>query len=106
MKRTLASRSVSRGLAGIEPSRSNTLIAFAAKGGSAAAAVTVQRPTTRPSDPNAAGRRDYELALQIGTIPVWNSFISNYPSGFYMDYRYARLAVKQTYRCRPKERSS
>src|SRR5262249_57884965 len=36
MKRTLASRSVGRGLAGVEPSGSNTLIAFAAKGGSTA----------------------------------------------------------------------
>lgn len=36
MKRTVASRSLSRGLAGVEPSRPNTLIAFAAKGGSTA----------------------------------------------------------------------
>ncbi|WP_371360661.1 caspase family protein [Afipia sp. GAS231] len=36
MKRTVASRSLGRGLAGVEPSRPNTLIAFAAKGGSTA----------------------------------------------------------------------
>jgi hypothetical protein len=36
MKRTLASRSVGRGLAGVEPTTSNTLIAFAAKAGSTA----------------------------------------------------------------------
>jgi uncharacterized caspase-like protein len=36
MKRTLASRSFGRGLAGVEPSISNTLIAFAAKAGSTA----------------------------------------------------------------------
>jgi hypothetical protein len=36
MKRTMASRSVGRGLAGVEPTTSNTLIAFAAKGGSTA----------------------------------------------------------------------
>lgn len=36
MKRTLTSRSVSRGLVGIEPNKSNTLIAFAAKAGSTA----------------------------------------------------------------------
>ena len=34
MKRTLASRSFGRGLAGVEPAMSNTLIAFAAKAGS------------------------------------------------------------------------
>jgi uncharacterized caspase-like protein len=37
MKRTVASRSVGRGLAKIEPTTSNTLIAFAAKAGSTAA---------------------------------------------------------------------
>jgi uncharacterized caspase-like protein len=36
MKRTLASRSIGRGLAGVEPNTSNTLIAFAAKAGSTA----------------------------------------------------------------------
>ena len=36
MKRTVASRSLGRGLAGVEPSRPNTLVAFAAKGGSTA----------------------------------------------------------------------
>ena len=36
MKRTLASRAVGRGLAGVEPATSNTLVAFAAKGGSTA----------------------------------------------------------------------
>src|SRR4051794_8750586 len=36
MKRTLASRSFGRGLAGVEPAMSNTLIAFAAKVGSTA----------------------------------------------------------------------
>jgi hypothetical protein len=37
MKRTVSSRSLGRGLAGVEPTRPNTLIAFAAKGGSTAA---------------------------------------------------------------------
>jgi uncharacterized caspase-like protein len=36
MKRTLALRAISRGLVGVEPSKPNTLIAFAAKGGSTA----------------------------------------------------------------------
>jgi uncharacterized caspase-like protein len=36
MKRTLASRALGRGLAGVEPNQPNTLIAFAAKGGSTA----------------------------------------------------------------------
>ncbi len=37
MKRTVASRALGRGLAGVEPARPNTLTAFAAKGGSTAA---------------------------------------------------------------------
>jgi uncharacterized caspase-like protein len=37
MMRTVASRALGRGLAGVEPARPNTLIAFAAKGGSTAA---------------------------------------------------------------------
>ncbi len=37
------------------------------------------------ADPNAAVRRDYELALQVGTQAVWDSFINTYPSGFYTD---------------------
>ena len=36
-------------------------------------------------DPNATVRRDYELALQVGTKGVWDSFITTYPSGFYTD---------------------
>jgi len=32
-----------------------------------------------------AARGDYELAMQINTIPVWDSFIRKYPSGFYAD---------------------
>jgi hypothetical protein len=38
-------------------------------------------PAAAPPDP----RRDYELAERIGTKPVWDSFISTYPSGFYTD---------------------
>jgi hypothetical protein len=40
---------------------------------------------TISADPNAAIRRDYELAERIGTKPVWDSFINNYPSGFYTE---------------------
>src|SRR5262249_38264402 len=36
MKRTMASRALGRGLAGVEPGKPNTLIAYAAKGGSTA----------------------------------------------------------------------
>jgi hypothetical protein len=36
-------------------------------------------------DHDVTMRRDYELALQISTKPVWDSFVSKYPTGFYTD---------------------
>ena len=145
MKRTIGARAVGRGLAKVEPTSPNTLIAFAAKAGSTASdgdsknspftaalvkylpkpgldlrkafgfarddvlkatnnkqepfiygslggddvalvpAAAAPSPATGLSDPNAPIRRDYELAERIGTKPVWDSFINNYPSGFYTD---------------------
>jgi hypothetical protein len=145
MKRTIGARAVGRGLAKVEPTGPNTLIAFAAKAGSTASdgdgknspftsalvkylprpgldlrkafgftrddvlkatnnkqepfiygslggddvalvpAATAQPAAASSADTNAAARHDYELALQISTKPVWDSFISNYPSGFYTD---------------------
>ena len=142
MKRTVGSRAIGRGLAKVEPSSPNTMIAFAAKAGSTAsdggsknspfatalvehltqpgldlrkafgfvrddvlkATGNTQEPFTygslggndvalvpalpapaAPVDQDATMRRDYELALQIATKPVWDSFISKYPSGFYTE---------------------
>jgi uncharacterized caspase-like protein len=146
MKRTLGTRAVGRGLAKVEPSNPNTMIAFAAKAGStasdgdtrnspfAAALVNhltrpgldlrkafgfvrddVLRATSNkqepfvygslggndvslvpvapeaaaaapaPGSPNADIRRDYELALAVGSKTVWDAFIANYPSGFYTE---------------------
>ncbi len=41
-------------------------------------------------DPQDAIRRDYELALQLGTREGWNAFLAQYPDGFY-----AKLAKGQ-----------
>src|SRR3984893_17401884 len=151
MRRTIGSKAVGRGLAKVEPTSPNTLIAFAAKAGSTASdgdsknspfttalvkylprpgldlrkvfgftrdevlkvtnnkqepfvygslggddgplvtatqtvvpAVAPGAPQM-PADPEAAIRRTYELALQVGTLEVWDSFISNYPNSFYTD---------------------
>jgi hypothetical protein len=149
MKRTVASRAIGRGLAKVEPTSPNTMIAFAAKAGSTAsdgdarnspfATALVERlpmpgldlrkafgfvrddvlKTTGykqepyvygslggddvalvPAKPVAAGpqanpdseiRRDYELALQLGTRDVWTAFLNRYPSGFYTDLAKAQL---------------
>src|SRR5690349_22008782 len=135
MKRTLASRAVGRGLAKIEPTSPNTMIAFAAKAGSTASdgdknspfalalveylpkpgldlrrafgfvrddvlkntgnkqepyvygslggddlpLVAAKPVATGPqADPQTAVRRDYELALQLGTRYGWEAFLRTY----------------------------
>src|SRR3954453_15530689 len=157
MKRTLASRAVGRGLAKIEPTSPNTLIAFAAKAGSTASdgdsknspyalalvehlpkpgldlrrafgfvrddvlkntgnkqepyvygslggndlpLVPVKPVATGPqADPNTAVRRDYELALQLGTRDGWDAFVAQYPEGFYANLargQLKKIAAEQT----------
>ena len=139
MKRSLASRSVGRGLAKVEPTTSDTLIAFAAKAGAVASdgdgqnspfavalvkyitepgldlriafgrvrddvlhntanrqepfvygslggeTVSLVPAATKPADPNAAARIDYELAAQVGTREAWDAFLGAHPSGLYAD---------------------
>jgi uncharacterized caspase-like protein len=149
MKRTIASRAIGRGLAKIEPTSPNTMIAFAAKAGSTAsdgdsknspfAAALVehlpkpgldlrrafgfvrdevlkntgnkQEPYVYGSlggddvplvpakpiaagpqaDPQAAVRRDYELALQAGDREAWEAFLQTYPDGFYANLAKVQL---------------
>ena len=149
MKRTVASRAIGRGLAKVEPTSPNTMIAFAAKAGSTAsdgdsknspfAAALVERLPTPGLDlrkafgfvrddvlkntgykqepyvygslggddvslvaakPVAAGpqanpdseiRRDYELALQLGTRDGWTAFLNRFPTGFYADLAKGQL---------------
>jgi uncharacterized caspase-like protein len=141
MKRTIAARSVGRGLARIEPNNPNTLIAFAAKAGYTASdgnsknspfavalvehlpkpgldlrkafgfvrddvlkntgykqepyvygslggddvPIVPAKPVVAASQASAPtdSRRDYELALHLGTRDGWNAFLAQYPDGFY-----------------------
>ncbi|TFV48721.1 caspase family protein [Bradyrhizobium niftali] len=149
MKRTVASRAIGRGLAKVEPTSPNTMVAFAAKAGSTAsdgdaknspfATALVERlpmpgldlrkafgfvrddvlKTTgykqepyvygslggddvplvaaKPvvagpqANPDAEIRRDYELALQLGTRDGWTAFLNQFPSGFYADLAKGQL---------------
>lgn len=149
MKRTIAARAIGRGLAKVEPTSPNTMIAFAAKAGSTAsdgdsrnspfATALVERLPTPGLDlrkafgfvrddvlkntgykqepyvygslggddvplvavnPIAAGpqanpdseiRRDYELALQLGTRDGWTAFLNRFPRGFYADLAKGQL---------------
>ncbi len=149
MKRTMASRTIGRGLAKVEPTSPNTLIAFASKAGSTASdgdgnnspfttalVKHVAKPgldlrkafgyvrddvlkstgnrqepyvygslggddvplvpakpvaTVPQADPNASVRKDYELALQLGTRDVWEAFLRSYPEGFYAELAKGQL---------------
>ncbi|MBR0783779.1 caspase family protein [Bradyrhizobium iriomotense] len=149
MKRTIAARAIGRGLAKVEPTSPNTMIAFAAKAGSTAsdggsknspfAAALVERLPTPGLDlrkafgfvrddvlkntgykqepyvygslggddvplvaakpivagpqanPDSEIRRDYELALQLGTRDGWTAFLNRFPSGFYADLAKGQL---------------
>ncbi|MBR0858885.1 caspase family protein [Bradyrhizobium liaoningense] len=149
MKRTVASRAIGRGLAKVEPTSPNTMVAFAAKAGSTAsdgdarnspfATALVERlpmpgldlrkafgfvrddvlKTTgykqepyvygslggddvplvaaKPviagpqANPDAEIRRDYELALQLGTRDGWTAFLGQYPDGFYANLAKGQL---------------
>ncbi|WP_315719318.1 MULTISPECIES: caspase family protein [unclassified Bradyrhizobium] len=140
MKRSVASRSIGRGLAKVEPPSPNTMIAFSAKAGSTAAdgdasnspfatALVAHLPkpgldlrrafgfvrddvlkatgyrqepyvygslggndvalvpaapaAAAATDPDAAMRRDYELAERIGSQAAFDAFLEKYPTGFY-----------------------
>jgi hypothetical protein len=50
---------------------------------------TASAPTPNP---NAEVRRDYELALQIGTREVWTAFIAQYPEGLYASLAKGQLS--------------
>jgi uncharacterized caspase-like protein len=149
MKRTVASRAIGRGLAKVEPTSPNTMIAFAAKAGSTASdgdsknspfaaalvehlpkpgldlrrafgfvrddvlkstgnkqepyvygslggndlpLVPAQPVATGPqADPQAAVRKDYELALQAGDRDAWEAFLQAYPEGFYANLAKVQL---------------
>lgn len=149
MKRTVAARAIGRGLAKVEPTSPNTMVAYAAKAGSTAsdgdsknspfASALVERLPTPGLDlrkafgfvrddvlkntgykqepyvygslggddvplvaakpaatgpqasPEDAVRRNYELALQLGTRDGWTAFLSRYTEGFYADLAKGQL---------------
>ena len=151
MKRTVTSRSVSRGLARVEPESSNTLVAFAAKagltafdgnsknspyaaalvkyiaepgldlrrafgfirddvmqatgnrqepyvygslGGEDVALVPAAKPaaTTLSATPQSEIRREYELAVQVGSKDALNAFLTQRPEGYYASLAKLQLA--------------
>lgn len=47
--------------------------------------VVAAPPPAAPFDANAAARRDYELAAQVGTKETWDAFLALHGTGFYAD---------------------
>jgi hypothetical protein len=166
MKRTVVSRALGRGLIGVEPGKPNTLIAFAAKGGSTAddgaganspfttallkhlttpgqdlrkafglIRDDVMKATGDRQEPFVYGslggadvslvpapevpkatlpgvnsltdvRHDYELAERIGTKESWETFLKQYPSGFYSGLASAqirKLQIEEARRVSPEQ---
>lgn len=57
---------------------------YGSLGGDDVPLVPAKPATAAPAaDANASVRRDYELALQIGTREVWTAFLIQYPDGLY-----------------------
>ena len=52
----------------------------------------VTPPAPPPVDPVAEARRDYELAVGIGTKEALNAFLQRHPKGFYADLARGQLA--------------
>jgi len=46
---------------------------------------------TEPGNPQADIRRDYELALQLGTREGWNAFLAQVPGGYYANLAKGQL---------------
>jgi hypothetical protein len=65
---------------------------YGSLGGDDVPLVPVKPVATVPqADPNAAVRRDYELALQLATRDAWEAFLSQYPEGFYANLAKGQL---------------
>lgn len=56
---------------------------YGSLGGDDAPLVPAIAPAPSQADPPAAVRRDYELAMQLGTRDGWQAFLSQYSDGFY-----------------------
>jgi chemotaxis protein histidine kinase CheA len=65
---------------------------YGSLGGNDVPLVPVKPVATGPqADPQAAVRRDYELALQAGDRDAWEAFLRAYPEGFYADLAKVQL---------------
>lgn len=64
---------------------------YGSLGGEDAPLVPAISPAPSQADPQAAVRRDYELAMQLGTREGWQAFLSQYSDGFYANLAKGQL---------------
>lgn len=64
---------------------------YGSLGGEDAPLVPAIAPAPSQADPQAAVRRDYELAMQLGTREGWQAFLSQYSDGFYANLAKGQL---------------
>lgn len=62
---------------------------YGSLGGEDVALVPVAAPG---ANAQAEARRDYELAMQVGTSEGWNAFLGQHPTGFYANLAKAQLS--------------
>lgn len=62
---------------------------YGSLGGDDVALVPVATPA---ANTQAEARRDYELAMQVGTSEGWNAFLGQHPTGFYANLAKAQLS--------------
>jgi hypothetical protein len=64
---------------------------YGSLGGDDVPLVPAKPVLTAPANPQADIRRDYELALQLGTREGWNAFLTQVPEGYYADLAKGQL---------------
>jgi uncharacterized caspase-like protein len=65
---------------------------YGSLGGDDMALVPKQQAAEAPAgDPQASVRKDYELALQLGSREIWEAFLKQYPNGFYASLAQGQL---------------
>jgi len=64
---------------------------YGSLGGEDVPLVPAKPVATPPANPQVDIRRDYELALQLGTREAWTAFLAQFPEGFYSNLARGQL---------------
>jgi Caspase domain len=69
-----------------------TTVSLVPESQSTPAAASPAQRTPGQANPNAAGRRDYEIAERVGTKEAWTSFLAAHKTGLFADLARSQLA--------------